>query len=214
MKHKGKILDLCCGAGRISIPLAQMGFNVVGIDNNLKMIKTAKKLKRKLNVKNVKFIYADTSQKGGLGENQYDYALLINSFEDIASKEKKKYILKNVFLSLKDGGLFIMSSQGCFLPSKIPLFLFFYNLNYFIKRITFSETSLDLNDIIFYEKNKKRFYHLYFPWEIKKIIKETGFKLFEIIPLNVLDKRKNRFKNLKIYWCIKSFLHCYWIMFK
>jgi len=38
---RGRILDVGCGTGRVSIPLAEMGFNVVGIDISSKYIEVA-----------------------------------------------------------------------------------------------------------------------------------------------------------------------------
>jgi SAM-dependent methyltransferase len=40
----GPILDLCCGNGRYSIPLARLGYEVVGVDINQGMIEQARNL--------------------------------------------------------------------------------------------------------------------------------------------------------------------------
>ena len=42
-KYGSPILDLCCGNGRISIPLAELGYQVVGIDINAGFISSAEK---------------------------------------------------------------------------------------------------------------------------------------------------------------------------
>ena len=42
---EGWILDLACGTGRHTIPLAKEGFNVVGLDISSKLLKIAKQHK-------------------------------------------------------------------------------------------------------------------------------------------------------------------------
>jgi len=39
--HYGDILDVCCGNGRHAIPLARLGYRVVGVDNNAAVIARA-----------------------------------------------------------------------------------------------------------------------------------------------------------------------------
>lgn len=39
--HPGRLLDIGCGAGRNAVPLARMGWNVVGTDNSAAMLKAA-----------------------------------------------------------------------------------------------------------------------------------------------------------------------------
>jgi SAM-dependent methyltransferase len=216
---KGKVLDLCCGAGRVAIQLAKMGFDVTGVDNNLKMIKAANNMKRKHNVKNIKFICDDASRKK-FKKEQFDYVLAMdNSLEYIVSRIKREILFENVYKSLKKDGLFITSFNSCFYPIKIPIRIFINNLIYIVNHVIFSRNyQLGLNDIILRIKINKEdliyFSHLFFPWEIKKIGEKAGFKSFEIVPFNILDQRKNRFRNLKIYQHLKSFLYCYLVMFK
>ncbi|MDX8362628.1 class I SAM-dependent methyltransferase [Cytobacillus sp. IB215316] len=42
-KQQGTIVDLACGTGRITIPLAKRGFSMIGIDINEGMLKKATK---------------------------------------------------------------------------------------------------------------------------------------------------------------------------
>src|SRR3989344_6355688 len=76
MARKGKILDIFCGAGRVAIPLAKRGYQVIGVDNNEKMIEIAKKntVKRKINVK---FVCMDASEISF--ENKFDYVIAMSN---------------------------------------------------------------------------------------------------------------------------------------
>jgi 2-polyprenyl-3-methyl-5-hydroxy-6-metoxy-1,4-benzoquinol methylase len=42
-KYGGPVLELACGTGRLSIPLARAGFSVTGIDHSEAMLDEAKK---------------------------------------------------------------------------------------------------------------------------------------------------------------------------
>ncbi|MCH8868721.1 MAG: methyltransferase domain-containing protein [Chloroflexi bacterium] len=45
-KSTGRVLELACGTGRITIPLAQAGINVVGIDLSPSMLAIAREARR------------------------------------------------------------------------------------------------------------------------------------------------------------------------
>ena len=47
LQPQNKILDLCCGAGRYAIALAQKGYKVVGIDLSSNLIQFAQKKRKK-----------------------------------------------------------------------------------------------------------------------------------------------------------------------
>lgn len=47
IKNKGKLLDLGCGQGRDSIPLAKLGFTVTGVDNSIAGIKQLNEIAEK-----------------------------------------------------------------------------------------------------------------------------------------------------------------------
>ena len=50
--QRDKILDVGCGTGFISLLLAQIGCDVIAIDNNVAMIKKAEKISEKLEFSN------------------------------------------------------------------------------------------------------------------------------------------------------------------
>ena len=53
-----RILELCCGSGRLTIPLAKEGLNICGVDNSKTMLEQAK-LKAKNEILKIDFIEAD-----------------------------------------------------------------------------------------------------------------------------------------------------------
>lgn len=76
---KIKILDLACGYGRHSNPLAQSGYLVIGVDYSDYFLKLAKREAKKLKLKNVKFIKKDMKKINF--KNEFD--LVINMFTSI-----------------------------------------------------------------------------------------------------------------------------------
>ena len=61
LKAGARILDLCCGQGRHSVPLARRGFQVTGLDLNPAYLELAQQSARKANV-TLKTIAADMRQ--------------------------------------------------------------------------------------------------------------------------------------------------------
>jgi 2-polyprenyl-3-methyl-5-hydroxy-6-metoxy-1,4-benzoquinol methylase len=205
LKKKGKVLDLGCGAGRVAIPLAKMGFEVIGVDNNPKMIDAANALKRKYNVKNVKFIRIDASRMKFKKES-FDYVLMMeNSLEHIPGRRKREKILRKVNKPLHSDGLLILSFHSYFYPLKRFLKIQMSNISNLIKK------NFELNDCILNTKKGKIYFHCFTPFEIENLLRRTGFKISAVISLNQLDKTKNRLKSNKVYSLITPLLYTFWV---
>lgn len=104
---KIKILDLACGYGRHSLPLAKLGYYIVGVDYSNYFLKLARKEANKLKLKNVKFIKKDMRKI----KFKEKFDLVINMFTSFGYFENENdnlLVLKNVYQSLKNNGYFIM----------------------------------------------------------------------------------------------------------
>jgi SAM-dependent methyltransferase len=105
-----KVLDLCCGFGRISLELARRGFSVTGVDITESYIKTAKEEASYENL-DIEYITADARDFRrplffDLAVNLY---ISIGYFED---KNDDLLLARNVCESLKEGGSFIIETLG------------------------------------------------------------------------------------------------------
>lgn len=110
-KKKGNILELCCGTGRLTIPLAQEGYNITGVDNSTSMLKQAKEKTNGLNVA-VRFIEADMRSLD-LPE-VYDIIFIpFNSIHHLYTNQDFFKVLTGVKKHLKEDGYFIFD---CFNP--------------------------------------------------------------------------------------------------
>ncbi|MCD6403773.1 MAG: class I SAM-dependent methyltransferase [Nanoarchaeota archaeon] len=192
LKKKGKVLDLCGGAGRIALYLSKKGFEVVVADNNQRMIKEGRKKARELGL-NVKFVEANAEDFHS--EREFDYVLLMeNSLEHIEDRDARERIVKVAHDSLVEEGLFFTSFHSRFYP-------FRWRSNHIIR----------VKKLMNIEVNKPLFFHFFSPFEIRNLLKRAGFKGLKVIPLNLLDKSKNRFKHELIYKLIWPLCYTFWI---
>ena len=59
-RHEGPILELACGTGRVAIPLAEAGANIVGLDSDPEMLTLAESKARMLDLgRRISFVKAD-----------------------------------------------------------------------------------------------------------------------------------------------------------
>ena len=105
-----RVLDLCCGTGRISAELARCGFDVAGVDFTESFLNTAIEDARYENL-DIEYILADAREF--LRSDYFD--MIVNLyisfgyFPDIKDDIK---IINNAYKSLKNGGTFIIDTLG------------------------------------------------------------------------------------------------------
>lgn len=95
------IIDLGCGTGNVSIPLAKLGYNIVGVDNSSDML-TMCKHKQELN--NISFPLYDNNIEESIGIELFDSCI---SFLDVINYVDYKKTFKVVYELLKPNGIFI-----------------------------------------------------------------------------------------------------------
>ena len=104
-----KILDLGCGQGRDSIPLARMGFEVKGIDNSKVGIDQLNKKAREENLK-LKGLIANIYEY----ENYKDYnAILLDSMFHFTKNDRRKEaeFLKSIIEKCKSKTILVICIQ-------------------------------------------------------------------------------------------------------
>jgi SAM-dependent methyltransferase len=105
-----KVLDLCCGFGRISAELARRGFSVTGVDITESYLQTAKEEADHENL-NIEYIKADAREF--VRKDFFDLAVnMYISFGYFEKPEDDLLLVRNAYESLKSGGSFIIETLG------------------------------------------------------------------------------------------------------
>ncbi|MFX1391988.1 MAG: class I SAM-dependent methyltransferase [Promethearchaeota archaeon] len=170
-----KILDIGCGAGRISYNLNKMGYDVIGIDISEPMIYLAKKL-----YPNLKFEIGDTCDLR-FAANYFNYVIFsFNGLDAIYPKEKRISALKEINRVLKKGGIFLFSSHNSF--AIISRKKYFYKWIFIFLYINLKhrrKISHYMYDYLRREKIKiLHYFNSYL--HVKKQLQQNGFKLIEV----------------------------------
>jgi len=104
--EQGRVLDLCCGPGRHSLPLARRGFQVTAVDGSAFLIQKARDNAREEGLE-IEWVRKDMREF--VRPDAFDLALnLFTSFGYFQNQADDERVLRNLFESLKPGGLLAM----------------------------------------------------------------------------------------------------------
>ena len=105
-----KILDLCCGFGRISAELARMGYAVTGVDITESYLKTARE---EAAYENLDIEYINADARDFKRPDFFDAVVnLYISFGYFSDQKDDLLLLQNAYQSLKNGGCIIIETLG------------------------------------------------------------------------------------------------------
>jgi len=108
--EKGHVLDLCCGPGRFSIPLARMGFRVTGVDATLFLLNIAE---NRASLEDVSVEWVREDMRNFCRPQSFDLALnMFTSFGYFEKHQDNLKVLQNVNRSLIHGGKFVIEIMG------------------------------------------------------------------------------------------------------
>ena len=106
-----KILELCCGTGRLTIPIAQLGYNITGLDFTASMLEQARKKASRAKL-SIDFVQGDM-RSFELSE-RFDLIFIpFNSIHHLYTNNDLFNTLRSVKRHLKEDGLFLLD---CFNP--------------------------------------------------------------------------------------------------
>lgn len=104
---EGRVLDLGCGTGRTTSALAELGYDVVGVDLTESFVEYARSF-----VADAEFVLADVRSLP-FGDAAFEHALFsYNGIDDIETEEARYRSLREIRRVLAPGGIFAFSSHN------------------------------------------------------------------------------------------------------
>lgn len=185
------ILELCCGTGRLTIPIAKEGYNISGVDITPSMLEQAKEKATEACLE-IDFIQADIRSLEL--NNKHDLIFIpFNSIHHLYQNADLFQALKVVKKHLKENGLFLLD---CFNPNiqyiveaeKEQKVISEYKTKdgrkVLIKQKMLYENKSQINRIEWHYFINDKFdsiqnldMRLYFPQELDSYLKQIGFKI-------------------------------------
>jgi SAM-dependent methyltransferase len=102
------ILDLCCGHGRHTIPLAKRGYQVTGQDLSEVLLRQAQ---AEAETQGVRIRWIPSDMRNIAFENEFDAVInLYSSFGYLENEDEDRKVLQQVQQALKPGGLFLLET--------------------------------------------------------------------------------------------------------
>lgn len=186
-----RILELCCGTGRLTLPIAMNGYDISGVDNSSSMLENAKLKASKADLK-IEFIEADIRTLN-LTE-KYDLIFIpFNSIHHLYKTEDLFKAFSVVKKHLKSDGLFLLD---CFNPNiqfivesekeqkKIAEYITNDGREILIKQKMQYENNTQINRIEWcyyingkFDSNQNLDMRLFFPQELDSYLESNGFKI-------------------------------------
>ena len=157
LKKTDVVIDLGCSNGQHSLRVAKKCKNIIGVDHDIDQLKIAKAMKQRQKIKNARFVEYDLEKKLPFDDNYFDKVMCLDVLEHI---ERRKQLLTEIKRILKPKGIAFMV---------IP------NADTSWKKL---QKRLGLN--YYSDPDHKTEYRL--P-EIKKLLRQTGFKLKSLKPV-------------------------------
>ncbi|MDH5162310.1 class I SAM-dependent methyltransferase [Heyndrickxia oleronia] len=109
LKTVGPIIDLACGTGRVTIPLASKGHQLIGVDVHRGMLDEARKKAEDLNL-NINWVEQDCT-KLDLNIKSHLIYSVGNSFQHFLTNEDQDGLLSSVNKHLHNEGIFIFGTR-------------------------------------------------------------------------------------------------------
>lgn len=201
LESKGPVLELGSGTGRVTIPIANSGIDIVGLDSSSAMLEVAKLKSEKFNFcdSRISFVKADMRNFSLLPTGKFPLIIIpFRGFLSLLTVQDQISTLQNVKHHLSDNGKIIIS---IFVPD-LDMLVQEDDLLYHIRDVTDSEsgkkmvlshrsnydnynqiitTRMIIEELDDDDEMTKRFYRDFqlryiYRWEMEHLFSRTGFK--------------------------------------
>lgn len=179
-----RILDLGCGVGRTTLPLAKLGFDVIGVDISPQMIEAAHELAA---IEGLPIEYeVGNAIQLRFPDGAFDYVLFSNQgWTQIPGARNRVAALSEIRRVLRDGGMFLFSTHTrprAIHPTWVWRWLSWHARKAFRK----NPDGVDFGDILFIrdlpvEHSMKQYVHVPTRAKVQKLLRVQSFQLLETI---------------------------------
>lgn len=106
----GPIVELACGTGRLTVPIAELGHEMIGVDIHAGMLDLAKAKAIEKNLP-IQWFLQDCTQLS-LKQSTKLMFMCGNSFQHFLTNEVQDALFQSVHRHLEDGGIFIFDTRN------------------------------------------------------------------------------------------------------
>lgn len=211
----GQILELCCGTGRLTIPLAKFGAQITGVDISESMLNKAKIKAEQENV-NIDFFLQDIRELNL--NHKFDRIFIpFNSLQNIYAVSDLEKIFARVKEHLTGNGLFVFDIfnpdikllyERSIKEHKVKEITDDKNASILIEEKCNYDSSTQVNRVTwYYHRNEdiieqKLDMRCYFPLEMNMLLKYNGFEI--ISKFGDFDKNQFTSESQKQIFLCKS----------
>jgi 2-polyprenyl-3-methyl-5-hydroxy-6-metoxy-1,4-benzoquinol methylase len=176
-----KILDVGCGNGRLLKNLLNKKIKYLGIDQNEKLTKLAKKYYQTIKpTPRAKFEFrlGNVLELNKITEINFDYIFFVAVLHHLPGVNLRQQALRQLKNKINNQGKIIITVWNLWRHRKGRRLLARYTL---LKLI--GKNKMDWGDVLFYWRDKtgrpvsQRYYHAFRRRELKRLIKKTGLKI-------------------------------------
>lgn len=116
---KGILLDLACGTGTLTLLLAQMGYDMIGVDASEEMLSVAQEKKTQKGMGNEAIFLCQKMEELDLFGTVNGAVCTLDSINHVTDEDKVKEIFRRVSLFMEDKGIFIFDVNTPYKHRKI-----------------------------------------------------------------------------------------------
>jgi SAM-dependent methyltransferase len=178
------ILDLCCGYGRHAIPLAQRGYNVIGLDLSEVLLQLAR---TEADAQGVKIRWIQGDMRTIPFDNTLDAVInVFTSFGYLANEEEDLQVLAQIHKALRPGGQFLLETvhQSRVMQSFSPYGILHYDDGLIVleeRRIDLVGSRNEVHITLILPDGKRREYHqsmrIYTLTELIRMLTTVGLQV-------------------------------------
>ena len=204
---RSKVLDLCCGDGRISLQLARLGYHVTGLDLSLAMLQLAQRKAKRANLR-IRWIQLDMRDMAF--SEEFDAIINIStSFGFFANEQDNVRTLYSAANALRKEGKLLLDLENVYYLSHMarlygttPTYQPVDRFKGWLEEATFFDPishNVQMNLRLWREetviKEVKGIYRVYSFPEMRSLLESSGFRIrsiygdFRLRPYNVDSPR-------------------------